>query len=109
MIRRCSVEVADRDGHAYVEVEGELDVAATPLLNQKIAEAETHDSELVVVDLTRTSFIDSTGLRALIAAQERSARDGNRFRITEGPEQLQRLFKLAGILDKLPFLRAAER
>ena len=53
---------------------------------------------------TRVTFIDSTGLRALIEAQLRSQQDSNRLRLTRGSPQAQRLFALAAVDQLLPFV-----
>jgi anti-anti-sigma factor len=89
-----------------VEVEGELDVATAPLLDEALKQAEASDAARIVIDLGGVSFIDSTGLRALLEANARDAEGEatGRLGITGGSDQAEKLFKLAGVRDKLPFV-----
>jgi anti-anti-sigma factor len=105
-----NIEIVNRDDGLLVRVEGELDVATAPVLDEALKRAEESGAGLIVVDLTGVSFIDSTGLRALLEANARDGQNagGDRLRITGGSEQAQKLFKLAGVLDKLPFVASAD-
>ncbi len=101
-----NIELTDRDGAIIVRVAGELDVASAPVLAAALERAEASVASTIAIDLTGVSFIDSTGLRALLEAH---ARDRNhpapgRLQITGGSPQAQKLFRLAGVLDKLPFV-----
>lgn len=105
---RFDIEVVDRGGVVRVAIDGELDVATAPLLDEKLAEAEAKAASLIVVDLAAVSFMDSTALEVLLSAHARSQQDGQRLRITPGPAQVQRLFEAAGVHDQLPFVGATE-
>jgi len=100
-----NIEVVDRDYGVIVRVEGELDVATAPVLDAALTLAEASDVPMIAIDLTGVTFIDSTGLRALLEAHARDKRHAaaGRLKITGGSEQAQKLFRLAGVLDKLPF------
>jgi len=100
-----NIEVVERDDGMVVRVEGELDVASATVLDDALKQAEASDAPVIAIDLTGVSFIDSTGLRALLEAHARDSRHpaAGRLEITGGTEQAQKLFRLAGVLDKLPF------
>jgi anti-anti-sigma factor len=93
-----------------VQISGELDVATAPTLDETLKQAEASDARAIVIDLTGVSFIDSTGLRALLEADARDGANAHpaRLQITGGSAQAQKLFKLAGVLDKLPFVASAD-
>jgi anti-anti-sigma factor len=57
------VDVARRAGADVATVRGELDIATAPQVAAALADA----SGRVVVDLTGTTFLDSSGLRTLTA------------------------------------------
>ena len=61
-----------------VTVMGELDLASAPQLREHMTAQLADHSEIIVLDLGDVSFIDSTGLHALIDA---SSQDGNRLRV----------------------------
>ena len=59
------------DGVAVVDVDGDLDLAAVDDVDAALQEAIS-GGDPVVVDLVDVSFIDSTGMRAMIDARRRS-------------------------------------
>ena len=92
----------DREGEArIIELIGELDLDGAPRLEEALREAEASDASSIVVDLGGLEFIDSTGLRLLVMAAERS-KDG-RFSLLRGPKQVHRVFEITDLVDRLPF------
>jgi anti-anti-sigma factor len=92
----------DRDVHR-IAVEGELDLATADDLERELLRVEASAAQVILVDLSGLSFIDSTGVRLLLSAHARSRADGNRLALLRGPAAVQRVFELTGILDVLPF------
>ena len=90
-----------RDGVSLVALAGELDLSTIPQLEGRIFE-ELHERESVCVDLTRLTFIDSSGIGLLIKAH-RETDNGEALHIvvSEG-SQIERVFALAGIGKALP-------
>ena len=84
-------------------VSGEIDITTAPLLRQKIEQAKDHDLDLIVLDLQQVTFIDSTGLRALLEAQEQL---NGRLRIMPSPP-VSRLIEITKVRDRLTLLSSA--
>jgi anti-anti-sigma factor len=81
---------------------GELDIATTPRLNEYLSTlAQTHHG-LIVIDLCQLTFLDSTGVRALVAADSYARRDGWNLAIVKGPPQVQRILEICGLTEVLP-------
>ena len=80
---------------------GELDLLGAPLLEEEIEKAETEAHAIVVLDLQDLQFVDSAGLRVILAAHERSRQQGKDLALTPGSEQVQRLFTIAGVDEHL--------
>jgi anti-anti-sigma factor len=99
------IDVVECDGSLTLRVEGEIDIATAPLLEEELERAQGSDAETIVVDLDQVDFIDSTGLHVLIRHSALSSQNGGRLRLTEGSKQVQRLFRLTGTMDHLPFLK----
>jgi anti-sigma B factor antagonist len=97
------IEIIERDEAVVLVVEGEIDIATAPLLEQRLTEAEAGDAPRLIVDLDRVSFMDSTGLQVLVA-HALSETNGRRIRLTKGSPQVQRLFTVSGMADHLPFV-----
>jgi hypothetical protein len=56
------VAVEPADGRAVVVVHGELDIATTPRLEDVLASTEGGGVEDLIVDLSPTTFCDSSGM-----------------------------------------------
>lgn len=80
---------------------GELDLLGAPLLQEAIDTAEAEAVAITVLDLSDLQFVDSAGLRVILAAHERSRQNGRELALTPGGEQVQRLFTIAGVNDRL--------
>ncbi len=90
-----------------VALDGELDMANAPLLQSSIETADI-TAKALVLDLQRLQFIDSTGLRIILTAQERCEQQGQRFAITRGSDQVQRLLSITGISAHLRTLASPD-
>jgi anti-anti-sigma factor len=60
------------------------------------ADAE-RSHELVALDLRHPSFMDSTGLRLIVVAEQRARQSGHCLVVVHGPPWVQRLFEVTGI------------
>jgi len=92
----AAIGVVRRDGIAVLSLEGELDVYTASALRDRLAyELDVHRP--CVIDLRRVSFIDSSILSALLAAQRRSAALGLAFVVVLGEERspVRRLIEVA--------------
>jgi anti-anti-sigma factor len=65
--------------------------------------------ECVVLDLSRLSFIDSTGVHAVTELHKRAEQQRARVVIVPGPRAVQRIFELVGLTEVLPFLPGQHR
>jgi anti-sigma B factor antagonist len=98
-----------RTGRAVtLALSGELDLVSSPALSRAIDDLAGSDLELLIVDLRGLVFMDSTGLHALIRAQNQVQESGRRFALVRGPEQVQRLFDLTGLTDALTIVDSPE-
>jgi anti-sigma B factor antagonist len=92
-----SVTVGEQEGELRVTVAGELDVSTVPAFNKKLGELRTSPAGKVVLDLSGTTFMDSTGLSAVLVAEMHARMRGQRFVVVAGPPHVHELFKLTGV------------
>jgi anti-sigma B factor antagonist len=94
-----------RDGEAHVvELIGELDLDGAAAVEEELLAVEASDAASIVVDLGGLEFIDSTGIRLIVMAADRS--EDGRFTILRGPKQVHRVFEITDLADRLPFVDA---
>jgi anti-sigma B factor antagonist len=89
-------ESLDTDRHV-VAVRGEIDLFTAPELKQKLTDAIEGGKSRIVVDLTDTSFLDSTALGVLIGAVKRlRSRDGALV-IVNVDQNIAKTFEITGL------------
>jgi anti-sigma B factor antagonist len=93
-----------REGEAVVlEVTGELDLATAELVRTTLDQVHAEAPARLVIDLRGLTFMDSTGL-ALFVSETAQAEAGFELEFWPGPPAVQRLFEIAGVRDRLPFV-----
>jgi anti-anti-sigma factor len=92
----------DGNEHRLV-LSGELDLASADQLETAIREVCSIRAISLVLDLREVTFIDSSGLRAVIVAGQLCEQHGHGFALIPGPPEVQRLFELTGVAENLPF------
>ena len=61
----------------------------------------------VVLDLSKLTFLDSTGLRCIVTADERARDAGRRVVIVRGPDPVQRVFSITRLDERLEIVEDA--
>jgi anti-anti-sigma factor len=98
----CSVDT--RADVAHVSLAGELDLAASGKLDDLLGGLQNGAGITVVVDMRELTFIDSTGLRTVLAANKRSRENGSRLLLVRGPKSVQQTFAITGLDKHLVFI-----
>jgi anti-sigma B factor antagonist len=106
---QSNFRVEVHEGEAVVvDVVGELDLASSPILEQELDSSAVSGAPLVIVDLRKLEFMDSTGLSVLVRAHQRAVESGKQFAIVKGPQQVQRLLTLTGVAERLTLADSPE-
>ncbi len=86
---------------AVITVWGELDLATSPELERQLEQLGGEDTQLLVLDLRRLEFMDSTGLSIIVETHRRQTQSGRRLSLVRGSQQVQRLLDLTGVSQRL--------
>ena len=93
---------ARRDGnHAVIDVVGEFDLAATSEF-AACAQLLLQSVQRVVVDLSKVSFLDSSGLNALLRLRQAANEAGGSVTLRDPTDRVRKLLSRAGLTDILP-------
>lgn len=84
-------------GWQCIVVEGEVDLATVEQLEAAIDQIHSSNSHPLVIDLTESSFMDSTGLKALVMAKRKFDDDGRSFAVAVSGGPVARLIDLSGV------------
>ena len=82
---------------------GELDIATTPILERAFEAVYEGDAAMIIVDLTELSFMDSTGIRALMQMNE-ACEGADRLRIVNGSPAVVKVLDVTGVRRQLPII-----
>jgi anti-sigma B factor antagonist len=85
---------SDGSGSYVVELRGEVDLSNGHLLESALRRAEESTATEILVDLSALSFMGSSELSILLAAQARAELDGRRLVFRRGAHQVDRLVEL---------------
>lgn len=91
------------DSEVVLSLSGELDLQSAPELERELAAIRSDRPRRLLLDLSQLEFMDSTGLAAIIRADQAAAADGISLRLRAGGPQVQRLFELTGVGDQFTF------
>jgi anti-sigma B factor antagonist len=84
------------DGRVRVRLRGELDLATSGLVADRLRRLRAGGTT-VVLDLDQLEFIDASGIGMILGAAGDARRDGWAFTVTRGSAPVRRLFELLDI------------
>src|SRR4030088_2866602 len=100
-----SLRTYTRDETVRVALGGELDLSSALTFDEALKRIEGEHAGPLVLDLSSLKFLDSTGLRLIVAAH---ARAGRRFMIVEGSGAIKRIFRLTGVNARFDIIELEE-
>jgi anti-anti-sigma factor len=85
-----------------IEVEGELDLAYAEQLTEALDRGD--GCRVVLIDLSRCEFIDSTGTSVIVRAYVAMKKEGRRLALVSPATQIRRYLEMIGLMqDNLVF------
>jgi anti-anti-sigma factor len=87
---------ADR---AIVTVRGDFDLQVAQRVVDELAKVEAGEPALLIIDVSRVSFLDSAGMGVIAAAQARATENGRELAVVRPPYSVRRAFEISGFGD----------
>jgi len=78
-----------------VEVSGEVDMMSSPDLRKVLKEAVREKPALLVLNLDRVNYMDSSGIATLVECLKEMRAYGGRLRLAGMRQEIQEVFRLA--------------
>jgi anti-anti-sigma factor len=82
----------------------ELDLASVPQLEASVSEALRSGTRHLVLDLSRLTFVDSSGLRMFLVLCQRAKAEDWRLTLTRPSAPVRALFEMTGAGSSLPLV-----
>ena len=97
------------ESRIIVEPVGEIDMTTAADLEREIASVLNDGPVTVGIDLSKTTFVDSSGLRAFLISKRAAEAVGARIAFVGVPERIRKLLKITGLDEHFEtFASAAE-
>jgi len=106
LVRPTKFEIVQREdgGAAVLSVTGELDMNTVDILSERVQQRLDAGAIEVVIDLRDLAFMDSSGLRLLIALHDRAREEVWTLRLRAPRDQAaQMVLRATGADEALPF------
>lgn len=87
-------QTKDEGGVLVIRVEGQLIVGNRQSLKEMVQEAIDQGERRILIDFSRTGYIDSSGLGALVSISKKVREAGGELRLAGLNEDLRSLFEL---------------
>jgi anti-sigma B factor antagonist len=93
---QIEIQSAEQSGSAVLTVSGEVDLATAPALQTALLAMMERGSARVIVDMAEVTFMDSSGLSALLAARDAGGEEFEMVLVV-GPGMVRRLLDTTAI------------
>lgn len=94
-------ETREQEDRTHVALRGELDLSTAEKVERELQRVEQTGAPLVVLDLSALTFLDSTGLRLIVGADQRARQSNRRLAVVRGPATVQRVFTITKLDERL--------
>lgn len=96
-----TIEVRHEQDYVIVTAAGEIDISTVTRMRECLFDLAASGRPLVA-DLDQVSFIDSTGLAALVGTAKRANACGGALYVVCGQPKVRQLFRLTGLDGRIP-------
>ena len=90
-------EVSYREDGAVVTAAGELDLATAPVLLSAVRQQLSLPVDVIVVDFSAVSFLDSSGVQALVTLRREAKERSKRFAVEALQSQPRKVLKVLNL------------
>ena len=91
-----------------VRLFGDFDITGFKQVDEELGGIQSNGRPTVTLDLRELTFIDSSGIRAILRADTRARALGSRLRLIAGPERVQKVFQITRLDHQLEFVDPEE-
>jgi anti-anti-sigma factor len=93
LVLNFDLQTETEGSSALVRIRGDLDLQVVDRVTDALARIESDEPELLVIDLSSLSFMDSSGMGVIAAAHIRAMDAGRRFAIVIPPAGVRQAFE----------------
>lgn len=95
------VDITEEAESLRVALSGEVDLSTVGEIEERVESSLDGGRPLLVLDLRKVTFLDSSGLRLMLRLNESQSSDGGRLVVVQGNRRVSRVLELTGAADML--------
>ena len=95
--RELQVEVANTTSPTTVVLKGEIDLSTSPRVREVLMDIARSGEVRVVIDMSQVTFMDSTGLSALVGPLKRFRQNGGHITLRSPTSSVRKILEITGL------------
>ena len=88
---------SEQAGTQVLAIRGEIDLSSAARLAQELASLLADEGNVVRVDLSEVTFLDSSGVRELLAANRQAVAAGTQLLLASPSASCRRVLEISGV------------
>lgn len=108
-MEELSVHARSGSDWALLRVSGDIDINAAPYIRQRVVSEIEAGRPKVGLDLSDVTFMDSSGLAAIVGALKRARQEGGSVVLIRPAEQVRRILTMTDLVKVLPIVETDEQ
>jgi anti-anti-sigma factor len=94
---QLTIDIVRDSASVTMRLSGEIDMCTAELFREAALAAIDQGHTDVHIDLSAVTFMDSTGLNALLATSRRAESAGGRLQLVDPPRAVKRVLEVTGV------------
>lgn len=91
-----NVKIEEEKDKTIIRIEGRLDAASAPILENKLSEIIDGGKKLMVLDFAKVDYLSSAGMRLLLSTTKKLKAEGGKLHFCSISEEVMEIIKMAG-------------
>ncbi len=96
---RMQIQLENKEGIVVFSVKGEIDLHSSPQLRQHLMEQITKGIKKILIDFSKTKYIDSSGLATLIEGLQKINANNGQLKLFGLTKSILDVFEVARLQD----------
>ncbi len=99
------VKAHENKDRVTIEIDGEIDITNVNKLRKILLNAITNDKKRIILDLSKVTKIDTSGMGVLMVSRNKAIDINGEFYLSNVPEYINKLFNITHIKKNFKYMK----